>query len=137
MRGDHRRQRDQGCERAWNGATRPMIVKGTSSADQRRPRAPSIALLFIMLYAGQLGSTIYLPGLPDIARDLNTTLSAAQTMVATYLAAFAVAQLVMGPLSDRFGRRPVVVGGLVLFTVASVVCAVAPDIGSLLEQFLI
>jgi len=103
-----------------------------SSADQKRPRAPSIALLFIMLYAGQLGSTIYLPGLPDIARDLDTTLSAAQTMVATYLAAFAVAQLVMGPLSDRFGRRPVVVGGLALFTVASVVCAVAPDIGSLL-----
>jgi MFS transporter, DHA1 family, multidrug resistance protein len=85
-----------------------------------------------MIYAGQLGSTIYLPGLPNIARDLDTTLSLAQTMVASYLAAFAVAQLVMGPLSDRFGRRPVVIGGLSLFTVASVACAIAPDIGSLL-----
>lgn len=100
--------------------------------NQKRPRPPSIALLFAMLYAGQLGSTIYLPGLPDIARDLDTTLSAAQTMIAAYLGAFAVAQLVMGPLSDRLGRKPVILGGLLLFTVASVMCAFAPDIGLLL-----
>lgn len=100
--------------------------------NEKRPRPPSIVLLFAMLYAGQLGSTIYLPGLPDIARDLDTTLSAAQTMVAAYLGAFAVAQLVMGPLSDRLGRRPVILGGLGLFAVASVMCAFAPDIGLLL-----
>ena len=101
--------------------------------NEKRPRPPSIALLFAMLYAGQLGSTIYLPGLPNIAHDLNTTLSAAQTMIAAYLGAFAVAQLVMGPLSDRLGRRPVIMGGLVLFTVASILCAIAPDIGTLLS----
>lgn len=100
--------------------------------DEDRPRPPSIALIFIMLYAGQLASTIYLPGIPDIARDLDTTVSAAQTMVAAYLAAFALAQLVVGPLSDRFGRRPVVLGALALFTLASVLCAIVPDIGSLL-----
>lgn len=108
------------------------MAGAASTMSEKRPRPPSIALLFIMLYAGQLGSTIYLPGLPDIVHDLNTSVSAAQTMVATYLVAFALAQLVMGPLSDRFGRRPVVFGGLALFTVASVVCAIAPDIGSLL-----
>jgi DHA1 family bicyclomycin/chloramphenicol resistance-like MFS transporter len=95
-------------------------------------RPPSIPLLFVMLYAGQLASTIYLPGLPDIARDLDTTVSAAQTMVAAYLGAFAVAQLVMGPLSDRFGRRPVILGGLGLFILASVLCATSADIGMLL-----
>jgi DHA1 family bicyclomycin/chloramphenicol resistance-like MFS transporter len=99
---------------------------------EAKPRAPSIPLLFAMLYAGQLASNIYVPGIPDIARDLGTTVSAAQTLVAAYLAAFAVAQLVMGPLSDRFGRRPVIVGGLSLFTLASIVCAVVPDIGMLL-----
>jgi DHA1 family bicyclomycin/chloramphenicol resistance-like MFS transporter len=88
--------------------------------------------LFAVLYAGQLASNIYVPGIPDIARDLDTTVSAAQTLVAAYLGAFAVAQLVMGPLSDRFGRRPVIVGGLSLFTVASVLCAIVPDIGLLL-----
>jgi DHA1 family bicyclomycin/chloramphenicol resistance-like MFS transporter len=99
---------------------------------ERRPRPPSIPLLFAMLYAGQLGSNIYLPGMPDIARDLDTTLSAAQTLVAAYLGAFAIAQLAMGPLSDRVGRKPVILGGLGLFTVASVVSAAAPDIATLM-----
>jgi DHA1 family bicyclomycin/chloramphenicol resistance-like MFS transporter len=99
---------------------------------ERRPRPPSIALLFAMLYAGQLGSMIYLPGMPELARDLDTTMSAAQTLVAAYLGSFAVAQLVMGPLSDRVGRRPVILGGLGLFTVASVGSAFAPDIATLM-----
>ena len=105
-------------------ANRPM--------NEKPPRPPSIPLLFAMLYAGQLASNIYLPGLPDIARDLDTTVSAAQKLVAAYLGAFAIAQMIMGPLSDRFGRRPVILGGLGLFTVASLMCAVSPDIGTLL-----
>lgn len=96
------------------------------------PRPPSIVLLFVMLYAGQLASTIYLPGIPDIARDLDTTLSAAQTMVAAYLGAFAVCQLIMGPLSDRFGRRPIVLIGLGLFTLASGLCIIVPNIETLM-----
>jgi MFS transporter, DHA1 family, multidrug resistance protein len=99
---------------------------------KEKPRPPSFALLFAMIYAGQLASTIYLPGIPGIARDLHTSLSAAQSLVAAYLAAFAFAQLVIGPLSDRFGRRPVVLGGLGLFTFASILCVVVPDIGTLI-----
>jgi len=99
---------------------------------ETKPRPPSIPLLFAMIYAGQLASSIYLPGLPDIAHDLNTPISSAQTLIAAYLASFAIAQLVMGPLSDRFGRRPVILGGLVLFTVSSILCAFVPDIGSML-----
>jgi DHA1 family bicyclomycin/chloramphenicol resistance-like MFS transporter len=52
--------------------------------------------------------------------------------VAAYLGAFAFSQLVMGPLSDRFGRRPVVLAGLVLFAVSSVLCVLVPTIGTLL-----
>jgi DHA1 family bicyclomycin/chloramphenicol resistance-like MFS transporter len=98
----------------------------------KRARPPSIPLLFAMMFAGQLGTTIYLPGLPDIARDLDTSISAAQSMIAIYLGAFGFAQLVMGPLSDRFGRRPVMITGLAIFAVASAVCASAPDIVTLL-----
>jgi DHA1 family bicyclomycin/chloramphenicol resistance-like MFS transporter len=101
-------------------------------ADEQRPRPPSMLLLFAMIYAGQLASTIYLPGIPGIARDLDTSLSSAQTLVAAYLGAFAFAQLVMGPLSDRFGRKPVVLAGLGLFTLASILCVIVPDIGTLL-----
>jgi len=85
-----------------------------------------------MMFVGQFATTVYLPGLPDIARDLGTSLSSAQTLIPTYLAALAVAQLIMGPLSDRFGRRPVIIGGLGLFTVASLACVFAPDIITLL-----
>jgi DHA1 family bicyclomycin/chloramphenicol resistance-like MFS transporter len=96
------------------------------------PRAPSLPLLFAMMFASQLAVTIFLPGLPAIAADLQTSLSAAQSLLPAYLAAFAVAQLVVGPLSDAFGRRPVIVGGLALFTLASIAGALAPDIGLLL-----
>lgn len=89
-------------------------------------------LLFAMIYAGQMATTIYLPGLPGIASDLDTTMSTVQTLVAAYLAAFAVAQLVIGPLSDRFGRRAIVLAGLCLFVVASILCVVVPDIRMLI-----
>jgi DHA1 family bicyclomycin/chloramphenicol resistance-like MFS transporter len=109
-----------------------MTERAGHARGERSRRAPSIPLLFAMMFAGQLGTQIYLPGLPDIARDLETTMSAAQAMIAIYLGAFAFAQLVMGPLSDRFGRRPVIMIGLAVFAFSSVVCATAPDIGTLL-----
>lgn len=96
------------------------------------PRPPPVWLLFAMMFAGQFATNVYLPGLPAIAHDLDTSLSAAQTLVPAYLASFAVAQLVMGPLSDRFGRRPVIICGVAMFTVASVACVFAPDIPTLL-----
>ena len=100
------------------------------SEDQRR--LPPIWLLFAMMFVGQFATTVYLPGLPDIARDLNTSLSLAQTLIPAYLASFAIAQLIMGPLSDRFGRRPVIIAGLAIFTIASLACVFAPDFATLL-----
>ena len=97
-----------------------------------RPRPPSLPLLFAMMFASQLAVTIFLPALPAIAEDLQTTLSWVQRLLPAYLGAFAIAQLVVGPLSDAFGRRPVIVGGLTLFSMASFAAAAAPDIGLLL-----
>lgn len=92
-----------------------------------RPAPPPIWLIFVMIYTGQLASMIYLPGVPDIARDFGASLSSAQSLVGAYLIVFALTQLVMGPLADRFGRRPVIVGGLIVFTVASGACVLVPD----------
>lgn len=91
-----------------------------------------MSLLFAMMFASQIAANIFLPGLPAIARDLATTLSDAQMLLPVYLGAFAVAQLIVGPLSDAFGRRPVIIGGLSLFSLASLAAALAPDIGLLL-----
>ncbi|NND48722.1 MAG: MFS transporter, partial [Rhizobiales bacterium] len=99
---------------------------------QASPRLPPVWLLFAMMFVGQFATNVYLPGMADIASDLETSLSAVQTLVPAYLASFAFAQLVMGPLSDRFGRRPVIIFGLGIFTLASVACVFAPDIPTLI-----
>lgn len=95
-------------------------------------RPPSIAVLFAMMFAGQLALTIFLPAVVDMAENFGTSLERVQLIIPAYLAAFAVMQLAAGPLSDAFGRRPVILGGLALFTAASIACGLAPSIELLL-----
>jgi len=66
------------------------------------------------------------PALPDTARALGMSVGTAQLTITLYLVGLAVGQLLYGPVSDRFGRRPVLLAGLGLFTAASVVTATAP-----------
>jgi MFS transporter, DHA1 family, multidrug resistance protein len=91
-----------------------------------------IALLTALAAVGQFASNIYTPALPAIALDLRVGEGAVQLTLAVFLAGFAVAQLAWGPLSDRFGRRPAVLGGLVLFALGSAICAVSADLPTLL-----
>lgn len=95
-------------------------------------RAPSLANIFVMMLASQMALTIFLPAVPDMSRDLATSLESIQLIIPAYLAAFAAMQLVAGPLSDAFGRRPVILGGLTLFAAASLVCGLVDDISLLL-----
>lgn len=77
-------------------------------------------------------SDIYLPSLPDVARDLHTTTTAVQLTMTGVLVGGAVGQLVVGPLSDRFGRRRPVLIGVALHIVISLLCGLAPGIGTLI-----
>lgn len=90
------------------------------------------ALLFALAIAvtavGPLTLHLALPAFPAIQRDLATSMGTLQLAVSLAMFAMAVATLAYGPLSDRYGRRPVLIGGLTLFTVGSAICAVAPDI---------
>lgn len=92
----------------------------------------SIATLFAMMFASQLALTIYLPAVPLMADELGTSLGQIQLIIPAYLIAFAMMQLVAGPLSDAFGRRPVILSGLSLFFFASLACAISTDIWQLL-----
>ena len=72
--------------------------------------------------------TIHVQSVPAIAADLATGYTSAQLTVSVYLLTFATAQLFVGPLSDKIGRRPVLLGGLVLMGVAAVAATFAPSI---------
>jgi DHA1 family bicyclomycin/chloramphenicol resistance-like MFS transporter len=75
-----------------------------------------------------LSIDMYLPALPSLTRDLHTTSSATQLTLAALLVGLATGQLVAGPFSDRLGRRPPVLAGLAAFIVASIGCALAPNV---------
>ncbi|MDC0714538.1 multidrug effflux MFS transporter [Stigmatella sp. ncwal1] len=96
-------------------------------ADTSRPHASGVLLAILATLAalGTLATNILLPSLPSIARDLGIPTSATGAMVSAFFATFAVGQLAVGPLSDRFGRRSIVLGGLAVFLVGSLACALA------------
>lgn len=75
-----------------------------------------------------LSTDLYLAGLPQLAVDLGASTSQAQLTLTTSLVGLALGQLVAGPASDRLGRRRPLLAGLALYTIASILCAVATDI---------
>jgi DHA1 family bicyclomycin/chloramphenicol resistance-like MFS transporter len=93
-----------------------------------------LALLVALSSFGPLTMSIYTPVMPLIGGAIGAGPDAVKITLTTYMLGFAVGQLVFGPLSDRFGRRPVLLGGLLFFTVTTVGCAFAQSIESLITQ---
>ena len=91
-----------------------------------RTKAPFVLLVAITA-CGTLGMHVIIPALPATARALGMSISTAQLTITLYLVGLAIGQLLYGPLSDRLGRRPVLLAGLFLFTAASVATAFAPN----------
>ncbi|MGW4394214.1 multidrug effflux MFS transporter [Amycolatopsis nivea] len=100
---------------------------------RKRPGALRIAVVLGFLEVfGPISMDLYLPALPQLAGDLQAGQSLAQATMSVCMLGLAFGQLVVGPLSDRFGRRRPLLAGIGLFTVLSVVCAFAPSIEVLL-----
>jgi len=91
-----------------------------------------LALLGALSSFGPLSMDMYLPSTPTIAANLHASQSLVQLTLSGCLAGLAVGQLVAGPISDGLGRKKPLLAGLVAFTVLSVACAIAPDIGALI-----
>ena len=89
---------------------------------------PHLSTLVLLTAFSTLSLNMFLPSLANIARDLETDYATVSLAVSGYLAVTAVIQLIAGPLSDRVGRRPVLLGALAIFTGASVICAMAENI---------
>ncbi len=97
----------------------------------RAAHAP-LWLLALVTFSGTLAMHIFVPALPIAARGLGAGIGEMQMTVSLYIFGLAVGQLVYGPLADRFGRRPVMLAGLGLYTAAGLAAALAPDVHALI-----
>jgi MFS transporter, DHA1 family, multidrug resistance protein len=73
-----------------------------------------------------------LPAFPALERDLGASAAGAGLTLSVFMSGFSIAQLLLGPLSDRLGRRPVLLAGLLLYAASGVMCAASPSIGALI-----
>lgn len=90
------------------------------------------ALLAGLSAVGPLTTDMYLPSLPDIARQLGASSAQVQLTISAYLVGFAAGQIIYGPVSDRHGRKPVLIGAIALYCAASLACALSTSIEMLI-----
>lgn len=125
------------------GASTPDVSRKAAPAAEptvepsTRSSSPPRAGLLLTLILGGLTATpplamdMYLPSLPEVTRSLHAPAATVQLTLTACLAGMALGQLVVGPMSDRWGRRRPLLAGLALYVVATVLCAVAPTVESL------
>ena len=100
---------------------------------QLHPDSPwLLALLAALVALGPLSIDMYLPAMPRMMTALGTDISHMHLTLSTYLTGFAVFHLACGPLADRFGRKPILIGGTVLFVAASIGCSFSTTVEELL-----
>ncbi len=87
-----------------------------------------VVLLGILSALGPFSIDMYLPGFPNIAADLHTSIAAVGYSLTSYFVGISVGQLLYGPIVDRFGRKKPLIFGLSLYTVAALCCALSPTV---------
>ncbi len=102
----------------------------SSPVSERHGMSPAVVVLLLTLLLGiqPVTTDLYLPGLPTLQRELGASMAATQLTLSALIICFGAAQLILGPLSDRFGRRPVLLAGLAVYTLASVAAALATKV---------
>lgn len=106
--------------------------KQKSEQDNEPYRFSWIALLGAMIVLGPLSIDMYLPALPSMAKEFGVSTIDMSTTVPAYFCGLAIGQLIYGPVSDRFGRKPPLYFGLILFFIASLACMYATQLEYLL-----
>ena len=100
-----------------------------AATDERGLARPRLMLLMLVVMTGVAPISLYMlvPALPVLAATFQSDISVAQMTVSLFMVGIACSQLIMGPLSDKFGRRPVLLAGLTLMVLASVGASLAAD----------
>ena len=94
----------------------------------KAPKVVPLWFLAILTLSGTLAIHIFVPVLPLVARDFQVNLQAVQLTISIYVIGLAIGQLLYGPLADSIGRRPVLLLGLLIYTLASIGAMLAPSI---------
>lgn len=110
----------------------PTTTSGRASLGRRLP-----ALLLLLTVFGPISMDLYLPALPALTTELGAATSTAQLTVTACLVGLALGQLIAGPLSDRYGRRGVLLVGVVAYVVTSLLCAASPSVEMLVTARLV
>lgn len=105
-----------------------------SNSNQISTRSQGLTVLLLALLLGlqPITTDLYLPALPALTQGFGASMVQAQLTLTALLLAFGTSQLVWGPLSDKWGRRPVLLGGIAVYTASAIACALAPDIETLI-----
>jgi Bcr/CflA subfamily drug resistance transporter len=111
------------------------LIPDRSTTPARVPNSPRFLLILICLFAsaGQVAIDIYVPALPAMARFFATSPQAIQSSVSGYMVAYALGQLIFGPVADGYGRKRVLAFGLLIYTIGCVLSLAAPN----LETFIL
>lgn len=108
-----------------SAAAPPSAGAGTGASSQSGSPWPLVICLGIVAALAPLSIDMYLPTFPTIAREFHATEAQIQLTLSGYMAGFTLGQLAYGPLSDRFGRRRVLMSGILIYIAMSVLCALA------------
>ena len=115
--------------------TTPHAATGAAShklTESAMPRVWVVLILALLLGIQPVTTDLYLPALPTLTEGFAASMPQAQLTLTALLLAFGLSQLLWGPLSDRFGRRPVLLWGMGAYGLASVGCALAPSMDMLI-----
>jgi len=93
---------------------------------------PLFFLTILMVAVGQMTQTLYVPSIPMMAGDFHVASGQLQAVMACYLIPYGLSQFVYGPLSDRIGRRPVLLIGMMVFLVGTLTIQLIPHFAALL-----
>lgn len=107
----------------------PGDEQGTSRAQASPAPAVSLPLLVVITALPAITINIYLPSMPGLVTHFRTDIPTIQYALSLYLLGLAIGQLTYGPLSDRLGRRPVLLAGMAVYCIGSLLCALAEGIG--------
>ncbi|MFF4396005.1 multidrug effflux MFS transporter [Streptomyces sp. NPDC001480] len=117
-------------------ASAPEVKRGSAPREPSVPAVRRTGLLLVLVLGGltatpPLAMDMYLPSLPAVTRSLHAPAATVQLTLTACLAGMALGQLLVGPMSDRFGRRRPLLVGLTVYVVATALCAVAPTVETL------